>query len=168
MFVGCHCVALDLRLRDRLHRLVRRFGDDSRQHGSYQLFARFADGAHLAAAKGESLASSQDRCGSQESHAVGRCEQTYLELDRQDLRAGRRESHGRVSARAIGNTGDHARMDIAVLLGEPGRERHHNVDMARLYKLERRSERFHKRLSHETALNFVRRSHSVLPSKEKG
>ena len=54
-----------------------------------------------------------------------------------------------------------------MLLGEPGRERHHNVDMARLYKRERRSGRFHKRLSHETASNFVRRSHSVLPSKEK-
>ena len=127
------------------------FGDDGRQHGGYQLFPRFADGAHLAAAKGKFLASSQDRCVSQESQAVGRCEQTNLELDRQDLRASRRESHGRVSARAIGNTADHARMDIAVLLGEPGRERHRNVDTARLYKLERRSQRLHEGLSREAA-----------------
>ena len=34
-----------------------------------------------------------------------------------------RESQGSVSARAIGNTADHAGMDIAVLLRESGRER---------------------------------------------
>jgi len=136
------------------------FGDDGRQHGSYQLFARFTNSTHLAAAKGESLASSQHRRGSQESQPVGGCEQANLELDRQDLGAVRRESHGRVSARAICNTADDARMDIAVLLGECGRERHRNVDTTRLDKLERRSERLHKGLSRETALNFLRSSHA--------
>ena len=82
------------------------------------------DGAHLAAAKGDSLASSQNRRGCQESQPVGGCEQANLELDRQNLSAAWRESHGRVSASAIGNTADRARMDIPVLLGERGREWH--------------------------------------------
>ena len=47
-----------------------------------------------------------------------------------------------------------------MLLGERGRERHRNVDTTRLDKLERRSERLHKGLSRETALNFVRSSHA--------
>jgi hypothetical protein len=112
------------------------FGDDSRKHGSYELFARFTNSAHLAAAKGESLASSQNRGGSQESQTVGRCEQANLELDRQDLGTAGSESHGRVSARAVGNAADHPSMDIAMLLGERGRERHRNVDTPRLHKLE--------------------------------
>ena len=64
------------------------------------------------------------------------------------------------SARAICNTANDARMDIAVLLGERGRKRHRNLDTTRLDKLERRSERLHKGLSRETALNFVRSSHA--------
>jgi hypothetical protein len=134
------------------------FRDDGRQHGSYQLFARFTNGAHLAAAKGKSLTSSQNRCGSQESQTVGGSEQANLELNRQNLGASRRESHGRVSAGAVGNTADHARMDITVLLGERGREWHTNVHMAGLHKLERRSQRLHEGLSRETASNFVRSS----------
>jgi len=58
-------------------------------------------------------------------------------------------------------------MDIAVLLRESRREWHSNVDAARLYKLERRSQRLHEGLSRETASNFVRSSHRALPSNEK-
>jgi hypothetical protein len=54
-----------------------------------------------------------------------------------------------------------------VLLRESGREWHGNVDVARLYKLERRSERLHESLPCETASNFVCSSQSALPSKEK-
>jgi hypothetical protein len=142
------------------------FRDDGRQHGSYQLFARFTNGAHLAAAKGKSLTSSQNRCGSQESQTVGGCEQANLELDRQDLGPVRGESHGRISAGAIGNAADHPSMEVAVLLRESRREWHSNVDAARLYKLERRSQRLHEGLSRETASNFVRSSHRALPSNE--
>ena len=67
--------------------LVKRFGDDGRKHDSYQLFARFTDGAHLSAAKGESLARSQNRRGCQESQPVSGCEQANLELDRENLGA---------------------------------------------------------------------------------
>jgi hypothetical protein len=140
------------------------FGDDGRQHGGYQLFVRFTDGAHLARAKGKPFASSQDRCGSEESQPVRGGEQADLELDSEDLRSARRERHGRVSAGAVGNAADYPRMDVVVLLCESGREWHGNVDTTRLYKLERRSERLHEGLSRETASNFVCCSQSALPS----
>src|ERR1044071_9147896 len=115
---------------------------------------------HFAPAKGKSLASSQDRGGSQESQAFGGCEQANLELDRQDLGATRRERHSRVAAGAIGDAADHTRMDIAVLLGKHGRKWHRDVNMTGFNKLERRSERLHESLPRKTASNFVRSSQS--------
>jgi hypothetical protein len=91
-------------------------------------------------------------------------EQADLELHSEDLGSARRERHGRVSAGAVGNAADYPRMDVVVLLRESGREWHGNVDAARLYKLERRSERLHESLPCETASNFVCSSQSALPS----
>jgi hypothetical protein len=143
------------------------FGDDGRQHGRYELLVRVMDSAHLAGAKREPLSSSQDRSDSQESHSAGGCEQANFEFDGENLAIVRSESHGRVSARAIGNTADHTRMNIAVLLRESGREWHGNVDATWLYELKRHPERIHESLSRETASNFVRSSQSALPSNEK-
>jgi hypothetical protein len=93
-------------------------------------------------------------------------EQADLELHSEDLGSARRKRHRRVSAGAVGNAADYPRMDVVVLLGESGREWHGNVDAARLYKLERRSERLHESLPCETASNFVYSSQSALPSNE--
>jgi hypothetical protein len=142
------------------------FGDDGRKHGSNELLVRATDGAHLAAAKREPLSSSQDRSDSQESHSACGCEQANFEFDGENLAIVRSESHGRVSARAIGNTADHTRVNIAVLLRESGREWHGNLDATWLYRLERRPDRIHESLSRETASNFVRSSQSALPSNE--
>ena len=81
--------------------------------------------------------------------AVGGGEEVHLEFHGEHAGIGREEREARVAAGGVGDGGDDAGVEEAVLLGELGAERERDLDAARLHRLQHRAQVRHRPLARE-------------------